>query len=84
MNPYRKLRLEKGLSLAEMAQALRVNVSSVQALETGVPPRPYSTIEQAITELLGANAAATLRAEYAMWREREGEILRQKLAQAAK
>ncbi len=84
MNPYRKMRLARGLSLAEMAQALRVNASSLQALETGVSPRPYSTVEKALTDLMGHDAAQLLRAEYLEWRECEGEASRRKLLQAAK
>ena len=82
VNPYRKLRLEKGLSLREMAQALRINVSSIQALETGAPPRPYSTVEKALTEIMGSEPAKRLRAEYVAWRERQGEQTRKKLLQA--
>lgn len=82
MNPYRQFRLDRGLSLIEMAHALRVNVSSVQALETGAPPRPYSTVEKALTDLLGALRVMELRTEYVQWRERKGEATRQKLLQA--
>ena len=45
MNPYRKLRLEKDLSLAEMAQALRVLIHckqcrAVRGLRPPAPPFP--------------------------------------------
>lgn len=84
MNPYRQLRLDKGLSLIEMAQALRVNVSSVQALETGAPPNPYSSIEQALADLLGIDATQRLRLQYLAWRETQGSAPRNKLLQIAK
>ncbi len=79
MNPYRQLRLERGLRVREMAYALRVNASSIQALETGAPPVPYSTVEHALAELLGVDRVKALRIDYIQWRENQGEATRKKL-----
>jgi transcriptional regulator with XRE-family HTH domain len=68
-NPFRDWREKRGLSRTEMAVLLNLSVSHIQAIETGMPNRPFKKFVRNLAASAGPDLADQLVADYATWRE---------------
>lgn len=68
-NPFRNWREVRGLTRTEMAVLLGTGVSQVQAVESGMPSKPFKAFVSAFASVAGENIAEKLVEEYATWRE---------------
>lgn len=70
-NPFRDWREERGLTRTEMAVLLGTGVSQVQAVESGMPNRPFKAFVSAFAAVAGTELADKLVEAYATWREEQ-------------
>lgn len=70
-NPFRNWREVRGLTRTEMAVLLGTGVSQVQAVESGMPNRPFKAFVLAFSAIAGNELADKLVADYATWREEQ-------------
>ncbi|MCL5116952.1 MAG: helix-turn-helix transcriptional regulator [Firmicutes bacterium] len=70
-NPFRHWREERGLTRMEMAVLLGTGVSQVQAVESGMPSKPFKAFVSAFAAVAGTALADKLVEEYATWREEQ-------------
>lgn len=77
MNPFRRLRESRGLTRREFALLLGTSVSHIQAVESGLPRRPYRPLMQALTIVVGQDEVSGLAAEYETWRVAQAATLRE-------
>lgn len=69
MNPFRQWREARNLTRTEMAVLLGTGVSQVQAIESGMPNRPFKSFVTAFALLAGDEGTERLCHEYTSWRE---------------